>query len=108
MEPLRNPVGKIVEGGEAHAVVVQVSDIAGAAPELVFQRGGDHLIDGAVHALEAGGEENVLLAGEGEVLVGVHADGPFPVFLGGGDGAVARDGAYAEEDIGTIFEILLS
>ncbi len=45
-------------------------------------------------------------SGKGVVLVGVDADGPFAVFLGGGNGAVAGNGADAEDDIGAVVEIV--
>ena len=95
----RKFIGKIVVRGQPHAMIGQIADVAGASPELVGQGGGHHLIDGAVHPFEAGGQDDVLLLRQRVVLVGIHADGPFFVFFGGGDCPVAGNGAGAENDI---------
>ena len=92
---------------QADAVVFEAADVAGASPELVFEGGGDGFADGVVHALEAGGQNDVLLVEQGVVLVRIHADRPLAVLLGSGNGPVAGQRSRAENHVRAVIEEFL-
>ena len=95
----RNFAIKVVIGGQADTAVRQRADVDAAAGELTLGLGFDHRVDGIVQALHAGGDEDVLLVGQGVVLVHVHADAPLAVLLSRRQATVAGLAAHAKDDV---------